>query len=112
MIRAGASPSVDQCFVHIEYERDLLLVSFFLDLLRNDEGVFLSDPTIEIVFELSKANCTVVRNRNWTRKLFSHLISSFSGMSLRLAFTTTSLMNILYCSDNNINSSHIPRSIN
>ena len=64
VIGAGVSPSVHECFVHIKHEGDLLLGSFLLDVLRNDEGVFLCDPTIEVVLELSKGRVTVVRNKN------------------------------------------------
>lgn len=95
MIGSGGPPSVDQCFVHVEYQGYLFLVSFIPDGFGNHEEVFLFGTAIEIVLELGQARSTVVRKRNWRMKLFSHLSSSFSENSLRPTLATASFMNIV-----------------
>jgi hypothetical protein len=95
VIGGCTSPGIDQGFVHIEYEDDLLLVAFVLNVFGNEEGVVLCRPAIEIVFDLGSCLGTVVRKRNWTRKLLLRRMS-FSGRRRRLALTTASLMNIYF----------------
>ena len=58
------SSSVYKSFIHIEHESNLLLACFVLDMFGNDKRVFLRDPGIEIVLELSKMMLTVVRSKN------------------------------------------------
>ena len=64
-------------------------------MLRNNEWVLFGNPVIEVVLQLSKMAVTVVRKRNWSSMLLSHLSSCFSGSRRLLAVTTASLMNIV-----------------
>ena len=106
VIGCGLSSGIDQCFVHVEHQGYFFVSGLAGDVLRDDEGVLLSDPVIEIVFKLSRKRGTVVRKRNWTNRLLFQLIISFSGSNFLPAFITACLMNIL---PNNYNSYGVTR---
>ena len=64
MIGCGLSSGIDQCFIHVEHQGYFFVFGLAGNVFGDDEGVFFSDPVIEIVFKLSRKRGTVVRKRN------------------------------------------------
>ena len=64
MIRTTVPTSIDKSLVHIKYKSYSLAFSLTSDVVRNNEWVLLGDPVIEVIFDLSEKEGTVVKKRN------------------------------------------------
>ena len=90
----AASASVDKSFVHVEDQGYWFAFGLLSDVFGNLKGIFVCNPAIEVVLELSGERGTVVRKRNWRMRFCCNCLFSGWGSSFFPALTTAYFMNI------------------
>ena len=64
MIGRCSSACIYQGLVHIEHKYDFVLCCLSFNIVRNQQRSLLSNPAVEIVFQLYEPRNTVEKNKN------------------------------------------------